>query len=119
MRCSRCEIDKNEEEFYFRNSKGRKGRTGYCKSCNTEYAVIRLRRVKIRMIEYKGGKCSRCGIEANEKNLCIFDFHHLDRTRKDPNFSKIKSKSWDKIQKEIDNCTLLCSNCHRMEHFSI
>jgi hypothetical protein len=117
MRCSRCQIDKPEDEFYWRNTTGRKGRSGYCKTCNGEYALIRLRRVKMRMIDHKGGKCQKCEIEATEENLCIFDFHHLDRSKKDPNFSKIKSKSWDKIEKEIEGCALLCANCHRLEHY--
>lgn len=74
---------------------------------------------KKELIEYKGSRCSICGIKYNGENGCMFDFHHLNPDDKDfnittllRNYSKIPEKVW----KEIDKCILVCSNCHRQLH---
>lgn len=42
----------------------------------------------------------------------MLDFDHLDD--KVANVVDMPGKfGWDKIQKEIDKCDLICSNCHR------
>ena len=74
----------------------------------------RRRELKIKAVEYKGGKCSKCGY-----NKCInaLQFHHVDRSTKEFGISsKGFSKSWDAIKKELDKCDILCSNCHAEEH---
>jgi hypothetical protein len=42
-------------------------------------------------------------------------FHHLDPSHKDFTIGG-KSKSWNKIQSELDKCVLLCANCHAEVH---
>ncbi len=77
---------------------------------------------KIHFIKIAGGKCIDCNIECSDKYpSCIFDFHHLDPTKKDMNISKfIKNKNKEEfVLKEISKCVLLCSNCHRIRHFKI
>jgi DNA invertase Pin-like site-specific DNA recombinase len=72
-------------------------------------AVINWRRrVKIKLIEYKGGECEKCGY-----NKCInaLSFHHKDPNEKDFSISG-KSYSFDRMKKEVDKCILVCSNCH-------
>jgi hypothetical protein len=51
------------------------------------------RRTKKRAIEYKGGKCQRCGY-----NRCVeaLDFHHLDPSQKDFRISNGNNRAWDK-----------------------
>lgn len=70
------------------------------------------KKAKIKLVEYKGGKCERCGY-----NKCIdaLEFHHLDPNEKD--FS-IAGKSWalERLKKEADKCILVCSNCHKEIH---
>jgi hypothetical protein len=67
---------------------------------------------KIELVEYKGGKCEKCGY-----NKCIeaLEFHHKDPTQKDFNVSA-HSYSSKRMKDEADKCLLLCSNCHREEH---
>ena len=69
--------------------------------------------IKIKAIEYKGGRCLRC------KNIFpypAFEFHHRDPETKDVSWTKLRLRSWDKIILELDKCDLLCANCHRIEH---
>jgi 5-methylcytosine-specific restriction endonuclease McrA len=54
--------------------------------------------------------CQYCG-EAD--SVCL-DFHHLDPTRRTmKEFSANLSRSSDRVLAEMQQCLLLCSNCHR------
>lgn len=110
--CVKCNEIKPKKEFYTDNR-------GYCKKCLCEYHQNRIRKIKIKMILYKGGSCERCNLNIKDSHYSVFDFHHLNPSTKDPNFSGIKSQKWEKIQNEIDKCKLLCSNCHRITHAEI
>ena len=116
-KCSKCDELKDVDDFYKRSNINRDGFTGYCKKCSNIYSIDRLKKVKIEMILYKGGKCFDCELNHENSNHCVFDFHHLDPNTKDPNFNRIKCQKWDKIKEEIDKCVLLCANCHRLRHY--
>lgn len=58
---------------------------------------------------YKGGKCNRCGYN---KSNAAFDFHHVDKTQKDKNWSALRLKPLEQLKNELDKCELLCKNCH-------
>ena len=78
--------------------------------------AVKRRRQKLRDMarESKGGKCMLCGY-----NKCpsALDFHHRDPAKKDFSLSvRGLTRSWEKIQKEIDKCVLICANCHREVH---
>jgi len=117
--CPRCCETKKISEFYTRKSTGRNDLGGYCKSCSNKYHTNRVKEVKIKMIEYKGGCCEKCSLTLKKSHYSVFDFHHRDPREKDINFTKIKYQKWEVIKKEIDKCDLLCSNCHRLEHAKI
>jgi len=87
-----------------------------CKSCFNRYCIERWKRRKIKYICYLGGKCNRCGIELNEENYSIFDFHHINPTEKEYVWTKLRLQSESKVIKELDKCILLCANCHRLVH---
>lgn len=84
--------------------------------CKTKYYVDKNRKEhKIKAINYLGGKCKKCGY-----NRCpiALEFHHLDPSQKIFSISQIPhTRSWARIQEEIDKCELLCSNCHREVEF--
>lgn len=81
------------------------------KQCGNCSVKIRRYRLKMASIEYKGGKCQRCGFN---ENLNCLDFHHL--SNKSFGISSYRYISWKSIKKELDKCELLCSNCHRILH---
>jgi DNA replicative helicase MCM subunit Mcm2 (Cdc46/Mcm family) len=72
------------------------------------------RKLKRRAIEYKGGKCVRCGYD---KCPGALTFHHLDPNQKDFGISSQGiTRSFEKIKTELDKCILLCHNCHAELH---
>lgn len=78
--------------------------------------AVAKRRKKVRQmaVAYKGGKCSLCGYT---KCLDALEFHHLDPLKKDFAISQYgHSRSWQRVQKELDKCVMLCANCHREIH---
>lgn len=87
-----------------------------CKKCENIVTIKKQKQNKLKMLEYKGNKCFHCNLEVNNFNHCVFDFHHLNPHTKDRNYNSIKSWNWERIVKEIDDCIILCANCHRIEH---
>ena len=74
----------------------------------------RRRRVRTMAVESKGGCCQICGYD---KCLEALEFHHIASDEKDFSISdKGYTRSWEKIQKELEKCMLVCANCHREIH---
>lgn len=73
-------------------------------------------KMKIRAVEYLGGKCGKCGY-----NKCIWalEFHHRNTNEKEFSISEYSTLSWNKIKNEVEKCDLLCSNCHKELHSEI
>jgi len=115
--CPKCDDTKLIGEFYKRTD--RDDVQGWCKGCSNKYHTKRVREVKMRMVEYKGGECVDCTLKLEDSHYAVFEFHHLDPNEKDINFSKIKYQKWEKIKEELDKCVCLCANCHRLRHAKI
>lgn len=74
-------------------------------------------KTKLKLVEYKGGKCQICGY-----NRCLqaLDFHHLDPSKKEFRISQSNVyKDLTKLKLEADKCILVCANCHREIHAGI
>jgi 5-methylcytosine-specific restriction endonuclease McrA len=87
-----------------------------CKKCSVESVQKRRNNLKIKAVEYKGGKCENCGYD---KFIGALEFHH---TIDDKDFgisAKGYTKSWNIVKKELDKCIMLCSNCHKEVHANI
>jgi hypothetical protein len=82
-----------------------------CSSC---WTTIRRIRQKLKAIEYLGGKCNECGYS----QPWALEFHHRKPEQKDFSIGEVGNKSWKVIQPELDKCTLVCANCHRLIHAS-
>ena len=67
--------------------------------------------------EYKSTlECRQCGFKGHG---VAFDFHHPNKD-KEFNISNLAGQTSNKerILKEIEKCTVLCSNCHRIHHWN-
>lgn len=70
-------------------------------------------RRKLKQIKTKS-KCAICG----EADIACLEFHHKDSTIKNGELNSMISKfTYEEIMKELENCTVLCSNCHRKLHY--
>ena len=77
----------------------------------------RRKKLKEMAIEYKGGKCSKCGY-----NKCVnaLEFHHIDPSKKDFGIGNNgHTRSWNKTKIELDKCIIVCANCHREIHYEL
>lgn len=85
-----------------------------CKPCDSKLVMEKTIIGKQRAVDYMGGKCSECGY-----NNCIraLEFHHVDPTKKSETYNKrFRSWSFERQKKELENCILVCANCHREIH---
>lgn len=108
-KCPKCGKIKSLDEFY-KSTKS----SSYCKDCIKESNKLNRQSVKQQAIDYLGGSCSKCGY--NKCNNAL-EFHHLDPLQKDKDYSNYKGSFSDKLKTELDKCVLLCSNCHKEEHY--
>jgi hypothetical protein len=46
------------------------------------------------------------------------DFHHINPEEKSYDIKSLMGRKWETVRSEIDKCILLCSNCHREEHWN-
>jgi len=69
-----------------------------------------------KILEYLGGeyKCSKCGFTS--PHSIVFDWHHRDTEDKVDKVSRLLTKRWEVLERELDKCDLLCCRCHRLEH---
>lgn len=68
---------------------------------------------KIKLLEYKGFKCVKCGYNKNTSALC---FHHLRDKKFSLDIRKCSNSNFDSLKEEADKCIVLCHNCHMEEH---
>lgn len=137
-KCTTCSEKKDENDFSLQRRKMKNGesyfcRRSECRNCYNDYMRRYLknkeshkklvkkskidRRKFISDLKLKNG-CKRCGYN---KCSAALHFHHINKNEKDFEISWAANKgiSVEKIQKEIDKCIILCSNCHmEIEHGS-
>ena len=107
--CRDCGIEKNLDNTFFADGQW----STKCRACSNNAKRNSQRENKQQCVDYKGGRCQRCGYS---KSLAALDFHHRDPKEKDFNIAHRKMILNEAIKKELDKCDLLCSNCHREEH---
>lgn len=70
--------------------------------------------IKYQLIQYKGGKCQKCGYDKTYFTRA-FTFHHRDPTLKEFDIARGYS-DFNLLKKEVDKCDLLCMRCHMEVH---
>ena len=127
--CTKCRSEKDLHLFPVRNL-SKDGLASWCKACyqlnwqqryyenhehyrnshNTSRSRIREQNAR-KVFEYLAKHpCVNCG----ESDPIVLEFDHRDKDDKIENISNlISNATWQKIEKEIEKCDVLCANCHR------
>src|SRR5687768_10577066 len=68
------------------------------------------------IIEYKAQRgCGNCGI----KDHRVLDLHHPYHVKKEFTVAYFRrALGFARIKKEVEKCEVLCSNCHRILHWT-
>jgi hypothetical protein len=116
--CKKCNVKQSLDSFW--KKKGTKDGLGlYCISCvksenkkHYEHNKEQYFDKRKWFFELKQGlKCEKCGFS----HPAALDFHHKDPAKKNFGVSSNRNNK-EQVLKEIKNCEVLCSNCHRIEH---
>lgn len=115
-RCGYCDNLFPENDFGVAVTvTGKTYRRNKCRYCyrKTKKALIAKQRQWI--AEYKSQRgCAKCGID----DFRVLDFHHSEDEEKNFNTSDFRYKvGFEKLRREIEKCSLLCANCHRIVHY--
>lgn len=102
-----CNCGENRPERFYQRNKNK------CKSCINKEKNDRLKENRVKAVNILGSKCIHCGYN---KYTCSLDIHHMDPSKKDPNFKSHRGWSEKRLRKELERCVLLCRNCHSAVH---
>ena len=84
-----------------------------CRKCHSQAGLERGRDQKQKARDVLGRKCAICGYDKYQVSL---DIHHKNPNNKDPNYATMRGWSWERIVEELEDCVLLCRNCHGAYH---
>jgi predicted HNH restriction endonuclease len=84
----------------------------------SSHRVVELRReTKRRAIASFGGVCLAC---SSAYVPAALEFHHPDPNKKEFAISVDGIyRSWERVQKELEQCVMLCANCHAEIHAGV
>lgn len=83
---------------------------------NRRISLLNRRRERAKWLrDYKSKQ--QCSVCEESESSCL-DFHHRDPSSKEGLVCKMvaSAASLERIEKEINKCDILCSNCHRKLH---
>ena len=70
------------------------------------------------LLKHRGGECAHCKLFYTGDNGYLFDFHHTNPLEKLFSLATNQlTKAIALLYTEADKCMVLCSNCHRTEHY--
>lgn len=85
------------------------------REANKASVIKRRKQNKLLLVEYKGGKCERCGYD---KCIDALEFHHINPSTKETK-NLGTTAAIEKQKAEADKCILVCANCHREIHHEL
>lgn len=127
--CSSCKQTK-PITFYNKYKRSQDGYDYRCKECskqsnknwynnNWDKKMSQQRdRTKLLVEQVRNYKQSfGCNFCDEDEPICL-ELHHLDPTDKEINPSNMACRgwSWERMQRELSKCIVLCSNCHKKVH---
>ena len=79
----------------------------------------RRQRNQVWLVQYKLqlGQCFHCKRKMNVSNVQGFDFDHINEKTKKARVSRLVNSTYglQTIKREIEQCSLLCANCHHLK----
>ena len=111
IHCKQCKRYKSVNNFW-KDKSQHNGLENRCKECNTDRMRRRRYAKKMKIIEYLGGACVKCGVTLEDIHYTAFDCNHIDPSKKSFNISQA-GFTFESLKDELDKCELVCSNCHR------
>lgn len=115
--CKYCKLERPEESFEVcRVVAGKIYRRLKCHKCKQAGRAVRRNRIRTWLDDYKKElTCERCGFA----DFRALEFHHKNPGEKELNVADMLryGSSIKTIRLEIGKCIVLCSNCHRIEHY--
>ncbi len=135
--CTVCKIEKDDDCFNWKN-KALSKRQSSCRQCTKEqvdgsrknpdgsikkkYTYPKQVRARKRIIRkwFNEKKSTLSCISCGFSHPAALDFHHKLPSDKYLDVSKMVERgfAYDRIEAEIAKCDVLCSNCHRIQHYT-
>ena len=127
MKCMKCNLEKTETDFVFKN-KSKNIKHTVCKVCQREYKKAyyyknkeshykRNEKTRDELYEIVRKEKDKGCLICNEKFHECLEFHHLEDDKLGTIASLKRKGSVKKLLIEIAKCVLLCANCHRKVHY--
>ncbi len=110
--CTGCGETKTLDQFYPHSGQS-SGRQPRCAECCKSHSKLRKLERRLKIIEQFGDICYDCG---EIYNPACYEFHHVNMEEKSFSISSYLTLGWERLQKELDKCVMLCANCHRIRH---
>ena len=116
-RCSKCEIEKDDNEFSLDNRNKDELRS-WCKLCNRENKYNYRYSLRQRCFTLFGSKCQRCG----ETNTDVLTINHVQPPKSDV-YKSLRRSGVELYKQILDNpalqkyFTLLCFNCNIIDYY--
>jgi len=69
--------------------------------------------------KWKDFKDTLSCLECGTSHPATLDFHHIDPEMKNESVHRlVRAKSYKKALEEVEQCLVLCANCHRVFHYN-
>ena len=113
-RCPQCGLVKPASAFG-PHTKNSDRLASYCRERENQRSnkkkLARRNERKKQCIQLMGGECQRCGYK---ESLAAMTFHHVSRGEKEMSPATLMGPAFsrEEVYMELDECILLCSNCH-------
>ena len=116
--CKECGATHPLDLSYFPSAGKISGVQYYRHKCIPCYSKQKNKEARVRIDKFreykKTLKCNRCGYD----DYRALEFHHTDDNKEGNPCVIARQKSWENVMEELNKCEVLCSNCHRIEHYT-
>jgi len=69
--------------------------------------------------KWKDFKSTLSCLECGTNHPATLDFHHIDPEMKNKGVHQlVRAKSYRRALEEVEQCVVLCANCHRVYHYN-